>query len=394
MGSSAADARYHIAIDGQALAGDRPTGLGRVARSVAAELKQLSDVRVDAIMPPDPAGFARARERWVWEQWQLPCKVSDRGAPLLYSPAFGCPFLGGFKKLLMVHDLLPVEQGWETHSGRLGGAQWYWRKYLPESAASASAVVVNSRETREALLRCTPVSRNRVYVLPLGAPWEAGSLAREAAVESWRTVCPFEEPYALMVGSLVPRKDGATALRAIQVLNHQAMRVPLVVVGSGDAYGEQLRQLANDLGIAEQVHWCDYVADDEQLRAIYDGAGVVICPSQAEGFDLPAVEGACAGVAVVASELPVHHEVMGTAAQYFPVGDPSALAQLISDLWRDERARDEWALRALARGRRYSWERHAAGVAALARLLIDGEQLPSPDAFAATLERQPIGIVA
>ncbi|HYE77746.1 MAG TPA: glycosyltransferase family 1 protein [bacterium] len=374
------NAPYVVALDGQALAGDRPTGLGRVARALHRALLDLPGLQVVPLMPPRLEGFRSAPERLLWEQVQLPSRMADSGAGLLHCPAFGCPALGRFPKVLTVHDLLPRTGHYETGQSR--GALWYWARYLPGTAVHASAIITNSRETKLQLCREVPVDPTCVFPIPLGAPWEAGAPVDPVAAQRWREERPVPEPYLLMVGSLVPRKQPATLLLALAELRDRGIRLPLVVVGEGEPYGGQLRGLAKGVGVANQVHWLGFVGDDGLLHAIYASALAVVCPSGGEGFDLPSVEACCAGVPVVASTLPVHREVLGDAARYFPTGDPHALADQLAALL-DPGAWESAAAGALACGARYSWRHHAAGAAALYRALIDRQPLPTPDALTA-----------
>jgi glycosyltransferase involved in cell wall biosynthesis len=55
----------------------------------------------------------------------------------------------------------------------------------------------------------------------------------------------------------------------------------------------------------------------EELRVLYRHASATVCPSSGEGFDFSGVEAMKSGGTVVASDIPVHREVYGDAAQYF-----------------------------------------------------------------------------
>jgi glycosyltransferase involved in cell wall biosynthesis len=54
----------------------------------------------------------------------------------------------------------------------------------------------------------------------------------------------------------------------------------------------------------------------------------LIAPSRYEGFDLPPLQALAAGLPVIASDIPVHREVLGDAAWYAPAGDDSAFAAM------------------------------------------------------------------
>lgn len=368
-----------LAIDGQALAGDRPTGLGRVARAATAGLSHDPSLELLPVMPPRPQGWSRSWERWVWEQTILPCKVQEARADVLYSPAFGAPRLSSCPRILMVHDLIPLTQPWET-----GGARWYWAHYLPQTATWAEAVITNSRQTRLELLRAVPVDPARVFVCPLGAPWEPGADPPPVAAARWLLERPVEGSYALWVGSLVARKAPRIALQAIAHSARQGLPIPLLLVGTGPEEAA-LRAESAMLGISHLVHWLGFVGDDALLHAIYCDATVLLAPSLAEGFNLPLVEAAAAGCPAITTALPVHEEVLGAAGTYVPVGDALALAQALASVWNDSAQRQMLSRRALEQAAGYRWSRHAAGIALLARCLAQRAPLPAQQVFAEAL---------
>jgi hypothetical protein len=52
-----------------------------------------------------------------------------------------------------------------------------------------------------------------------------------------------------------------------------------------------------------------------------------VTPAYAESFAHPLIESMSSGLPVVASDLPVHREICGDAAIYFPRFSPDALAE-------------------------------------------------------------------
>ena len=65
-------------------------------------------------------------------------------------------------------------------------------------------------------------------------------------------------------------------------------------------------------------------------------ARATVCPSFAEGFDFSGVEAMRCGGVVAASELPVHREIFGDAAEYFSPYAPDEMAQAIGRLIADD----------------------------------------------------------
>jgi glycosyltransferase involved in cell wall biosynthesis len=66
-----------------------------------------------------------------------------------------------------------------------------------------------------------------------------------------------------------------------------------------------------------------------ELRLLYKHARATICPSFGEGFDFSGVEAMRSGGAVVASDIAVHREIYGDAAEYFSPYSISAAARAV-----------------------------------------------------------------
>jgi Glycosyl transferases group 1 len=79
------------------------------------------------------------------------------------------------------------------------------------------------------------------------------------------------------------------------------------------------------------VHMLEDVPSGE-LRLLYKHARATICPSFGEGFDFSGVEAMRCGGVVAASELPVHREIFGDAAEYFSPYSAADVARCVGRL--------------------------------------------------------------
>ncbi len=80
-----------------------------------------------------------------------------------------------------------------------------------------------------------------------------------------------------------------------------------------------------------QVHVLEDVPAAD-LRLLYRHASATVCPSFGEGFGFSGVEAMRCGGVVAASDLPVHREVYGDAAEYFNPYSSRDLAQALGRL--------------------------------------------------------------
>ncbi len=134
----------------------------------------------------------------------------------------------------------------------------------------------------------------------------------------------------LMVGMISPRKNHALALDAFDRLWDGDGDLRLAIVGNyGWDCADLMDRIRNHPQFGRRLFWFKDVGDSE-LDHCYRHAAGLVTASFAEGFNLPIVEALSKGCPVLASDLPVHREVGGGYAAYFPADDASALAELIA----------------------------------------------------------------
>jgi glycosyltransferase involved in cell wall biosynthesis len=123
--------------------------------------------------------------------------------------------------------------------------------------------------------------------------------------------------YLLVVSTVEPRKNHLNLLAAWERLRLQvAPGLKLVLVGSLGWHHAQIVKRIRPWVEKGEVFMLEDVPSAE-LRVLYKHARAVVCPSIAEGFDLSGVEAMRCGGAVAASDIPVHREIYGEAAEYF-----------------------------------------------------------------------------
>jgi alpha-1,3-rhamnosyl/mannosyltransferase len=239
---------------------------------------------------------------------------------------------------------------------------WFERGFLPAVTRAARIITISHYVKGEIVERLgLPPERVDVTCLaadphfrPMG-PEEIGPLLRARGLP---------ERYVLTVGTVEPRKNLATLLRAYAALPPKLSQAhPLVIVGMqgwvGDTshYGE-LAALASQLGLADKVIFAGYVPDEE-LPAVYAGATVFVFPSLYEGFGLPPLEAMACGAPVISSNAASLPEVVGEAGLLVEPTDAATLTSAIEQVLSDDALRAALSSRGPQRAREFSWERCA-----------------------------------
>ncbi len=160
--------------------------------------------------------------------------------------------------------------------------------------------------------------------------------------------------YVLWVGPMTPRKNAKNAALALGRVDAE---VVAVAAGTDDPAA---RAAWTSLG--SRVRRFTEV-DEEQLSALYRGAGALFYPSLAEGFGLPVIEAMAHGTTVVTSRGTATEEVAAGAAILVDPNRPDEMAEALrAALWHDPTRR---RLIDAGRGRagQLTWEATAKGYA-------------------------------
>lgn len=158
------------------------------------------------------------------------------------------------------------------------------------------------------------------------------------------------EQIIISVGRLVQSKGHADLLNAFASLHRKDWQ--LVICGDGPS-GEDLRRLAERLGIASQVLFLGTVSG---VREWLRRAQIFALPSYTEGFPNALAEAMATGLAVVSYDCPTGPREMirdGQDGLLVPVGDKDFLASSLLTLMEDRVRADELGAAAYCAARRF-----------------------------------------
>lgn len=163
--------------------------------------------------------------------------------------------------------------------------------------------------------------RHAVISIPLNAPFTAESASLELSTQEMAQLPAA--PFLLMVGSALPRKNRALALRVIHQLG-TASPYRLVLAGAPLARQEQAFIDAHMLSKqVVSIVWPSHAL----LNHLYCRAHTLLFPSYAEGFGWPLIEAQACGCPVIASTTTSIPEVAGSAALYAEPNDVPAFSR-------------------------------------------------------------------
>jgi glycosyltransferase involved in cell wall biosynthesis len=361
-----------VAVDATAIPA-RLTGAGIYAGRMLAALAARGEADLEVFCAPAsapalaarglrlrPVAAARAGRggRIAWTQLAAGRAARRAGADLLHGLHYELPLAGGPPAVVTVHDLTLLSHPEWHEPTKVRYFGWAMRR----AVAAARRVLCVSATTAGDLGEHLGVPPERVDVTPLGTDLAP---APAAAVAAARRRLGLDGPYLLGLGTLEPRKDLPTLVRAFAAL---AGELPhrLVLAGlAGWGAGEVAAAVAAS-GVADRILLAGYVPEADKA-ALFSGADVFAYPSRYEGYGLPVLEAMACGVPVVTTTGGSLPEVAGDAALLVEPGDAGALAAAIAKLAGDPAARAALVERGRARAAAMTWDRCAALTAAAYR---------------------------
>jgi glycosyltransferase involved in cell wall biosynthesis len=172
-----------------------------------------------------------------------------------------------------------------------------------------------------------------------------------------------------------------TLFRAMPILssrlNGKKVKIFLTCrLNSGENPGtyraESAASLANDLRGSQEIVELGTIPY-RSLHHLYHACHIYVTPAYAETFAHPLVESMSSGLPVVASDLPVHHEICGDAGLYFPRFSPEGLAERVLQIQESPKLAEELSRNGLRRARDFSWSEHVERLLVLAQELVRSE---------------------
>ena len=266
-----------------------------------------------AVVPNAPAPVLSLAERY------LPAGALGGRLDVVHGMKHLVPRRNGALRVLTVHDMLLLDRPADFGAGK--------RLLLPgryrASIRDADLLLCVSDATRVRLQARVPGSAARAEVVHL------------ATSTSLRESVPRELPqlvgkrFALVVGDPTTRKNLRTVMAAWPAVRAVAPHAVLAIAGP-PSWGTTDVGVLYDRLVAEGAVVPLGHIDDAGLRWAYEQAQVVLCPSLAEGFGLPAAEALHFGAPVIISEDPAMQEVCaGRARAVLPAESTAAWASAV-----------------------------------------------------------------
>lgn len=359
-----------VCFDLSAAAHER-AGLGRYAASLAQALMDLgtplmafiNDPRDGQLKPPlDKLPTLTAH--LPRKRWRLRAAVSYFGGPnlnsifpnvtLYHATEHLLPVITHARSVLTLHDTAYLHfPQYHLLQNRL-----YLTLMMPRFIRCADAVICVSEATRQDAVRFYNLPAKKLRVIPEGVEPRFTPITNSSTLQSVRERYQLPGRFLLYVGTIEPRKNLSTLLKAYAVLRQSQPEIRLVIAGGKGWLYESFFAELRALGLERQVQLLGYVPD-EDLPALLNCAAGFAYPSVFEGFGLPPLEAMACGTPVIVSNASSLPEVVGDAGLLLPPTDVQAWVEALRRVLNDNAFHAELRARGLHRAKQFTWEKAA-----------------------------------
>jgi glycosyltransferase involved in cell wall biosynthesis len=252
------------------------------------------------------------------------------------------------KRVAVVHNLSGTLKGWIKFYGPVYGLAGYLMdRFLRAGILKYDRIICAGKWFADELKQFPKIADRVVYV-PNGVNLD---LFKSDGAEPNDSV----SLRLLSVGRLVETKGHRYLIEAMAKIKNEFPQMKLDIVGDGQLK-QQLRELAERLGVGDRVEFLPLVAHDK-MPEIYRRYDFFVMPSVFEGLPISLIEAMATGLPIIATDIPGITSILDRSAATIAATENSMdLAEKMRWAFLNREEVLKKALVAYEMARRYDWQ--------------------------------------
>ena len=304
--------------------------------------------------------FSKTIPRYLWMQIILPINLILINADILFSPMNFMPIILQFcnvKSILVIHTNLPWL--YPEVLERISRLKFMFTKFfLHLSIFVSHKIIVDSETAKKELIGIFPSINKKTKTIYLGIDKNRFENITTANIFLNDRINIKKDKYFLTISSSVRYHCLIELILAYDKLNSQYKKIPkylLISKNLDSKYFNEVNDLIIRINCSEKIILIVDL-DSDFLPTIYYNAELYIFSSFCEVFGFTNLEAMSCGFPVLTSNKSALPEICGEAALYFNPHDPIDIANKISDLFFDDKLKEELIARGYKRVSKYCWK--------------------------------------
>ena len=332
----------------------------------ASDIFQLEGKKIHQVLP---SKFLHKTLSSVWRSKWVTNDLEEMGIDIYHGLSNEIPLdihKTGVKPVVTIHDLI-FERYPEQYS-RID-VEIYKRKFK-YACDHAEKVIAISEQTKKDIMEFYKTPQEKIAVCYQSCNPAFAKTVDEIIKQQVKEKYSLPDQYFLYVGSIIERKNLLGICKALYLLRND-LSIPLVVIGDGTKYKQQVKDFITQNGLENQVIFLSenpltkmassfLRADD--FPAIYQMAIAMIYPSFFEGFGIPVLEALWSRLPVITSNVSCLPEAGGDGSYYVNPNNAEEIAGGMKRIYHDASFADECRHKGWQHAQKFTQQECAGGV--------------------------------
>ncbi len=284
----------------------------------------------------------------IYDLFTLPIFCKMMKIDILHLPKSSCNFSKSIKKIVTLHDLIPVTHPkTENLLNRM-----YWRLHFWLAAKFANKIITASEFSKEQISSMYKIPKRKIKVIYHGVE-NSFKKENQKKINRIKEKYDINNKFFLFVGTIQPRKNIESCIKAISIVRKtRGIDVDLVVAG------RKGWKTNSDLLNKSFVKILGFVPE-EDLPILYSAAEGLLYVSLAEGFGFPIIEAQACGCPVITSDISSMPEIAGDGALLVNPYSVKEISEALEKLIKDKKLKNCLVGKGYKNVKRFSWEKTA-----------------------------------
>lgn len=309
------------------------------------------------ILAEKKIGTAGMRKTW-WEQIQIPEFFKLEHVDLAFFTYPSNPwtrdwYKKGVKTVVVVHDCIP----WMNRHYRKGILSKLYHSQTKKAVGLADLVFTVSGSSKNDIEKYCKVDGSKIEVVYNDVSEEyKNPPGKEFSKEVLGRFSLKNSRFILYVGGYDERKNVNFLIEEYLKFSAEHPGIPLVLAG-GKLFSGGLYKSFDSLENLGNIVKTGFLKEEE-LACLYRNCLAFVNLSKQEGFNLPILEAANSGAAMILSDIPVHREVAEDSAIFVDIGRSGEVV-LAMEAMVDEKRRQDFQRKSFLLAKKYSFKKYA-----------------------------------
>ncbi len=278
------------------------------------------------------------------------------GTDVFYSPHINfSSFSSGTKSIITIHDLSFLRYP-EFFSRRKN--IWHRSLRIRKKIQKFDKIIAVSENTKNDLIELLNIPEEKIELIYSGLPEDIMQSSQKYPNDYLKTKFNIDKKFILYLGTIEPRKNISTLIKAYNQIRDEGEDLLLVLAG---AWGWKTKEIKREWQASKyknDIYFISYVENDLK-PLLYQKAELFVYPSFYEGFGFPPLEAMYFSLPVLASNVSSLPEVLGEAAFFFNPHKSGELAGAIKLCLHDQALREKMICRGREQVDKFNWSQTA-----------------------------------